>query len=370
MRSAVGFSLKSKKEVAFEEVCAQIKSCGIEPKIVFFFSDYTNFSFFAEKMNDYFPLAVTIGSTSYIDFTSVGCSHFGLSALAVYEGVECSCGVLHEIDRHPLKYIDSIKRVVSELSSTENTCCIEFCSAFTNGEELALDTFQEGFEGLNISVVGSSSGSSEETFATAVALNGKVYKDSCVFALVHNLNGRIFLFRENVFKPTQYTFSATDVDCEKRIVYEYDGKPAEETLKGALKLEGSELHSYLATHPMGRIIDGKIYITELNSILDDGAISYFGRIYSHTKMVLLEADDFNTAWNQNSEKIRQTVPNPSFALAINCLSRSKLFEQQNKFDDFLNYVKRNVPIFVGVSGYGEQMGHGHLNQSFILIVFE
>ena len=262
-----------------------------------------------------------------------------------------------------------IQEALSKLSSYENTCCLEFMTAFGKGEELVLDTFEEALDGTGIMVAGGSAGCSSERKETLVAFGKDIYKQTCAFVFIHNLEGKIGFYRENIFKPTSYKFTATHADCEDRTVMEYNGEPAAEILSRALNVSVDKLKEALELHPMGRIADGGINITEADEVYPDGSISYYATIYNHTKMLLLETDDIKRVWYETVQRVKNDFEKPSFTISINCLSRSKLFEKQNSFGEFVN-ILRNYGKFVGLSGYGEQLNFIHLNQTMILLVFE
>jgi hypothetical protein len=266
-------------------------------------------------------------------------------------------------------YKAHIKQALDKLSSFENTCCLEFVTSFGKGEELVLDTFEEVLEGTGIRVAGGSAGAPAERRESFVALGKDLFKQTCVFVFIHNLEGKIGFYRENIFKPTSLRFTATHADCEDRIVMEYNEEPAAEILSRSLNVPVDKLKETLELHPMGRIADGGINITETDEVYPDGSISYFATIYNHTKMLLLETDDIKRVWYETVQRVKNDFEKPSFTISINCLSRSKLFEKQNSFGEFVN-ILRNYGKFVGLSGYGEQLNFIHLNQTMILLVFE
>ena len=138
--------------------------------------------------------------------------------------------------------------------------------------------------------------------------------------------------------------------------------------KGSRGATGSPLKQ-LFQHPMGRLVDGDIYITSADQIFEDGSISYFSRIYNHTKMVLLEPDDMYRVWRETSQRVTDFIPKPSFSFAVNCFLRTMLFENENCFGEFVNEL-RKYGKFTGLSGYGEQLDYIHLNQTMVLLVFE
>lgn len=366
--AAISTSLEPKNAVL--EVAEKIRSNSFSPDVIFFTSNYDDFVFYSQKLHEIFPSTIVIGSTSYINFNSEGLSHEGISAFAICDGVECSCGTLFEISRFPKQYINHIHNALDELSSTENTCCIEFCTALSNGEELVLDTFEEAFEYKKIPIFGSSSGSFSADKKTLVSLNGETYNNTCVFVFIHNLEGRIFFYRENIYKPIGPVFLITDIDVDSRTVYEFDNKPAADVISSTLKIPLEQLSESLYYHPMGRILGDKTYITESDKIFPDGSISFLSQIFNHTKMTLLELCDINKTWENTKNDISKMIKKPSFSLVVNCLSRSLFFEKKQKMQEFNDFLKSNYGSFFCVSGFGEQIDFVHLNQSMIIALFE
>ena len=135
-----------------------------------------------------------------MNFSTNGYSEKGLSVMAIYSGVECSSGLIYEVSRHPKNYSRHIHEALKSLTSTDNTCCLEFTTSGFRCEELVLDTFEENLEGTNIKVAGSTAGSNIDEKTSLVALNGDIYVETCAFIFIHNLQGRIQLYRENLFR--------------------------------------------------------------------------------------------------------------------------------------------------------------------------
>ena len=368
-RCVVALTSSSVNEEAYSEIQTQLDSQEASPILIIVFSEIDMLWFFAQKLQKRYPDAVVIGSSTYVNYNSEGYSHCGASVLVVNSGIEVAAGCLFDIERHPAMYKEHIRLALEKLSSYENTCCLEFMTAFGKAEELVLDTFEDSLEGTGIVVAGGSAGAAPERKETFVALNGDIYKQTCVFVFIHNLNGRIGFYRENIFKPTSSRFTATYADCEERTVVEYDGEPAAEILSRALNVPVNKLKAELSMHPMGRITVGEIFITEADEIFEDGSISYFATIYNHTKMLLLETDNIKRVWNETVQRVKNEISNPSFTISINCLSRSRMFENQSCFGEFVNNL-RNFGKFAGLSGYGEQLNFIHLNQTMVLLVFE
>lgn len=369
-RTVIILSDSSDRNLAVENIVNSISNNQAKPQAIIYFSDFENFEFYSETLHEKYPDTEVIGSTTYVNFTNDGISHYGISVLAIFSGIECSTGVLHDISTYPMRHVSQITNAVSKLSSTENTCCLEFTSAFSNGEEIVLDTFEEGLKDTGIQFAGSSSGAAENVYQTRVALNGNVFNNSCVFILLHNLDGRIFIHKENLFKPTAKTLVATDVDCENRVVYEYDEEPAADAIAKALEISLEKFEEEILLHPVGRVSGSQINITSNGRVQADGSIVCYSKIYNRTRVAVLEFGDFENAMFELSGAIIAKTKEPSFAIGIECISNSMILEKKKLFGKLTKTFSENFEKYIGISGYGEQLAGVHLNQSTIVVVFE
>lgn len=365
------FSSKKAQDDIIQDIFSQLDQASTCPKLIIFTAQDDVFAYFAKQLQIRYKDAITIGTTSYNHTGPAGSSKNGASAMAIYSGIEVSSGILYEINRHPRNYREHVKIALNELSTYENTCCLEFSTAFSLGEEIVLDTLEECLEGKPITVFGSTAGTKDlESETTLVALNGDVYVNSCVFCFIHNLEGRIIYYSENIFKPTEYKFIASDVDCENRIVYNYNDKPAADAIADAVGVPLEELFDYLIEHPIGRQLDNQLYVTDVKSVEPDGSIAYYSRVYNRTKVTLLELDDIENVWEQTAVALTNQINKPSFALMANCMGRSIIMEKAKLTEKFVETLKENYGSFITVSGYGEQLNSEHFNKTMTIAVFE
>ncbi len=366
----IAYSDKSSMEDAFNDIYNTLTEARKEPLTIIFSSDINSFKYYSEKLHASFPASNVVGATSYVTLSTQGYGMKCLCAMALYDGVMVSAGYLKDIARHPMKYSCNIEQALEPFPDYDNMICVEFTCSYKNCEEIVQDTYKSVLKDKNIPIFGGSAGTADNANSTYVSLNGTVYDEASVFLLIKNLNGRIGLFRENLFKPTTHFFTATDVDCDERAVYEYDNLPAAEVVANALSCRVDELNEQLLMHPVGRIDGDNIYIAEGSHVNDENGIVYFTRIYNRTKVVLLEVDDIDRVWNDTAQKIHAEYPNISYSLVINCFSRSKYFIENNRMDDYRDKLVKEYGTYLGFSGFGEQIDYEHLNQTMIIAVFE
>ncbi len=334
----VAYSELNNPDEAIEDVLKQISLKG-NPIVVVFSCPGECFDLCSVRLSRAFPKAQVMGCTTYIALSSKGNGKNALVAWAITEGVECASGVLFEIAHYPMRYTISVDRALHVLSDTDNTVCLDFSTAAGNCEELIQDTFKKVLEPLKIPVVGGTAGGKDLEAETLVSLNGEVYKEACVFVLIRNLSGRIFLYKENMFKPTKMVVTATDVDCEERVVYDFDGASAAETLAYKLGVSEDKLAEILAERPLGRIVGDEIYITDIKGVRDDGSLECFARIYNQSKLVIMEPDVLEAVWKKTSAALKASEVKPSMTFAINCYARIRFFERHGPLNAYNEMMK-------------------------------
>lgn len=342
----------------------------VSPKLILFFSDVEHFESYTEKIKEKFKDSIILGSTTFAGFCKHGAYKDTLLVMGIEDGIECYADILQEVDRYPLKYVDRITECINRFQNTSNTVCFEISSALISCEELVLSTFNSVLSEKNIPLFGGSSGDLGRAERTMICFNGKVYNNACAFVIMRNLGGKIKLYRENIYKPTNNYFTATKVDVRSRVVQEYDNKPAAKVMAEALNTTVEDLSKYLDSYPLGRIIGNDMYITANQMVTKNNGMAYHGRVYNNSKMVLLEPDNYKKVMNETIEKVKKEMPNPSLAIMINCLARSMLFEKDGYLNEFAKNMGSALGDYIGFAGYGEQLNEQHFNQTMVLAVFE
>ena len=358
---------------AYPQILEQLSENGevISPSLVIFSSDNANFGWYSRMLSNSFPDATVIGTTSDVLISPKGITRMGISVLAVTSGVEVSAGVLFEVSRFPRRTADAITTALEKIEK-ENTVCLEFNASVGNCEELVMDTFHEIMGDTDIPLFGGTAATAvNPDKPSSVSLNGILYMDACVFAFIHNTEGRIGIVKENMFKPTKHFFTATDVDCDERKVYEFDHKSATGVVASAMQIPEVELGANSFFHPVGRIENDDLSIIAVRELFPDGSMSFFSRIYNQTRVVLLDPiDPVEDVWADTAAGVHKIVEKPSFSLVINCFSRSRYLTENGKMADFVDFLTKEYGDYIGVSGHGEQLNYKHLNQTMLILFFE
>lgn len=372
-RSIIAYSSNVDCKIAIEEILKKLKSQDIQPILIVFFSSTQDFEYYTVTLHNEFKNSTIIGSTSYKNICTDGFGHIGISALAIYSGIECSSGILFEIQNNPANYIRNINDALTNFSNYENLVCLEFCNSFICGEELVLDAFDRVLKEKNIPITGSSSGNKEEKFneLSSVSLNGNVYSNSCVFVFIKNLEGKIYFYEQNYYVPTEQILIPTDIDYKTRTVYEFNGKNAQEYLSQLLKVSKENLKEYFLENPIARNYGNNYYLTQIQNINQDGSIKFYSQVYNQTKLVLTKKkEDINLCYEETNKAITQSIVTPSFGICIDSFFNIKYLEKKELFLDYVNFLNNSINNYVSICGFGQQINNINLNQSSVFVLFE
>lgn len=239
----------------------------------------------------------------------------------------------------------------------------------SNAEEKSLSVLNGVFEDDNIPIVGASSAddlSFKETFAS---YNGKIYSNATIVTLIHNNNGKINIYKENIYEPTKYNFVVTKANPQERKIYELDGKPIIQTYANILNVPESNISKCFMSNPIARIIGDESFISSFKKVENDNSISLYARIYKNSYVTILKPKDPIKVLDETINKVKNEMPNISGSIVINCIFRTLLFKEKNITSEFTSRLQKLGP-FAGITSYGEQLNNKHLNQTMLLICFE
>ena len=343
----------------------------INPKLILFFASQDAFSDTVKKISEKYPASPAMGTVTNSTYSKDTDISGEIQITFFMDNIECSGNVIPDIKSFPLKYAQRIQDSINSLSSTENTICLSFTTAFSNSEELVITALDTVCSEHDIKVVGGTAGIRNETGEKSyVSLNGKIYEDSAVYMCIRNLSGKIHLIKENIFIPTKKQFFVNRVDIKTRTVFELNQKPCAKVLSETLNTPVSALKQKLDENPIGRIHNNEICISAIENILPDNSTVWGTRIYSSTKVTLLKLGDYKSITENTINKVKNAVCEPEHVLMIHCDARRSLYEKENFLNDFIHKYTQNFKSFSGFSSHGEQLGKMHLNFTLLLIAFE
>ena len=283
--------------------------------------------------------------------------------------IQVACGIMENLHECPVQYAYEIEQKAASLKpGQDDTICLEFC---TGEEELLVTTLSAILEKTGIPLIGGTIYNQYEPEQREIAFNGRLYKDACAYALLHNTQGRIKLYNENIYGPTKRPFhQATKVDRATRALIELDDEPAATVYCRELGITPDKILENFAFFPMGRFTgDDDIYISSVREVGPDGTLYNYKQINLNDAIYILELKDFRRIAQKTLQKIRQEIPQVSFIFSIDCIYRYLLFIDQDFLEDYISGLHTLGP-HAGVISAGEQYNAQHANQTMVCAVFE
>ena len=370
MSIVTGHSYSEDPKTIIREATSAISG---EPGTILFFSPVSVFDKLTRELSLRFPKSHIFGaSTRYSFFEGRKCSEeYGPGTVITTFGdsFECSGGVIEDLKMHPIEYAPAVERALREVKE-ENTVCLEFTTPFFGAEELVLDTLSEVIGDRDIHIVGSSCGNEKLERVSYVSYDGRVYSSAAIFLFVHNKNGRIHVVKQDLFVPMRAEFRATSVDVRKRIIYEFDGKPAASELAKMLHYELYELGDHILDYGIGRKVGDIVYATEVSKITREKGLEMHAAVFGGARLCLLERGKHENCLADMFASVRKVIPHPRFMMYINCMSLTGYYQKIGWTNVFTAGLGTLAPAFTGMSGFGEQLDKVNFNKTLMGIAFE
>jgi len=330
-----------------------------KPQFIMLLSNSAQFEMHVKALEKHYLKVPSIGciGMSY-DITMV---EEGIGIIAFLDGVTAVANVLEQASTMPIKYISRLEEDVQRAGGTEeDTVCIDFC---TGNDACVLATIHTVLKQRKISLVGGTGD------AGKVSVNGTIYEDAVVYAIVRNLNGRVKTYKENIYhKLGKYRFIASDTDKENYVIGTLNGRPAKQVYKNILHVTDEQILTQTFQNPFGKINGEDICIISIKEVRGD-ALACFRQVNDSDVLIMLELDDYEAVVQQTIEDICRDFPTRSAVFSVNCLFRYKLFCERGYMQQYLEEMAR-LGSHAGLIGYGEHYNNRFVNQSMTCVVFE
>lgn len=341
--------------------------------VIFFAGNNYDFEVLSLKMKEAFPSAEVVGCTTAGEISKNCLTKKSVSAMSIESNdFKTATTIMKDISVAPILYREELIRTfektgakLENASTTKNMFCLTLMDGLSGGEEKALSVINSIFKHEDFPVLGGSAGDGLDFKVTKVSYNGNVYTNAAVVTFVKTSH-KFFVYKENIFTPLGEQMVVTKADIRKRIVYEFDHKPAAKYYAEKLGVPVNDLNKYFMTNPLGRKIGDKIWIASPFKINSDQSIQFYCRVLTNSVLEILKPQDPVVVMNESIQKIKENVKNIKGIIAINCILRSLQFEQTKIGNQVFSPLAALAPL-VGFSSYGEQLNNNHLNQTLVLL---
>ncbi len=330
-----------------------------DPKLLLLLSNTGQFETHVKALQELYP-----------DVPSIGCIGMSYDSAVVEKGVGIIgfCGgigavvnVLEHASTMPVKYISRLEQDVESVRAAQrDTVCIDFCSG---NDACVLNTIHSVLKHREIPLVGGTGDGGK------VSMNGRVYEDAAVYALIKNQGGKVKAYKENIYHQFgKQRFVASKTDRARYFIGELNGKPARLVYQDMLHITQNEIQSQTFKNPFGKINGTDTCIISIKEVEGNG-LSCYRQVNDSDVLILLELGDYKQTVQHTIQMIRKDFPKLSAVFSINCLFRYLLFSENHYMQEYLRDMGA-LGSHAGVVGYGEHFNNQFVNQSMTCVVFE
>lgn len=330
-----------------------------KPQLLLMMSNSEQFEAHVRELEELYPQVPSIGCIGMSYDTKV--VEKGVGIVAFTDGVTAAANVLEQVSTMPVKYIERLEQDVKKVNGTQkDTVCIDFC---TGNDACALTTIYSVLKHKNISLVGGTGD------AGKVSVNGRVYEDAVVYALVKNNGGKVKAYKENIYRQMgDYRFIASKTDRSKYIIGELNGKSARQVYQDILHVTEQEITTQTFKNPFGKINGDDTCIISIKEV-NGNALACFRQVNDSDVLIMLELGDIKETVKETIQQIRSDFPRISAVFSVNCLFRYLLFTDNHYMQEYLQEMS-TLGNHAGLVGYGEHYNNKFVNQSMTCVVFE
>lgn len=322
-------------------------------------SNADQFATHVAELDALFPGVPSIGCIGMCYDTQV--VEKGVGVVAFTENVTVVANVLEEASLMPVKYIERLEKDVRQIgANSKDTVCIDLC---TGNDACVLTTIYSILGKQDIPLVGGTGD------AGKVSLNGKIYEDADVYALVKNNGGKVKVYKENLYRPLPgYRFIASGTDRSKYLIGNLNGRPAKQAYQDTLHISEKDIVNQTFKNPLGKMNGQDVCIISVKEVVGNG-LSCYRQVNDSDVLSLLELQNQEEVVAETVAKIKQDFNHISGVFSINCVFRYLLFSQEHQLDSYLKAMG-SLGNHAGLFGFGEHHNHQFVNQTMSCVVFE
>ena len=331
------------------------------PKLLLLMSNAKQFEQHVEELEKQFPGVPSIGCIGGSYSGQTVQADGGVAVVAFEGNLTVAANVLEQASTMPVKYIGRLEVDLDRVKAAENnTVCIDFC---TGNDACVLTTIYSVLGKRKISLMGGTGD------AGKVSANGKIYEDADAYALIRNNDGKIKVYKENIYQPMPgCRFIASKTDRSKYLLGELNGKPARKVYQDLLQISDKDIETQTFKNPFGKMNGQDVCIISIKNVEGD-KLACYRQINDSDVLTLLEAKDFPKVVDNTIQQIHRDFKHVSGVFSVNCIFRYLFFTQEHYFDTYLKTMA-TLGDHAGLIGFGEHYNQQFVNQTMTCVVFE
>jgi len=337
------------------------------PTLVVFVSSYGHFEGATKLLHEKYPLAQVIGMTGYAYSKTEAVTEY-VGVWAINSGIEAKCDVMNDLDRFPMKHIKKLEQAVEQVHpGRENTICLAF---MTNDQDCLTTTLNSVLMRKNVELIGATPFNSlecENPLGDKVSLNGIVYKNSCVYAVIKNLNGRVKVYKENIYQAIGKKMVVTKVNKETNEILELNGKPALKEYYSSIDEATNGTREGIIQNSICRLV-GHEEFSLVTDILPKGMVCK-KKLDVNDVICAEKLGDYRQVNAETKRMIDADFSKVSTIFTLDCIFRYLAFSEVNYIQTYLNTIQ-SIGKQVGFITGGETYKNQSMHQTMVCAVFE
>jgi len=214
----------------------------------------------------------------------------------------------------------------------------------------------------NVPFVGGSAGDNFMFQTTWLFADGKAYTNAAILLLMEPVNGYAIL-KSQSFTTTDKKLTPTKVDEKRRMIIEFDGKPATEAYADVLGISTDKLAKTLGEYPVGLVFDENNFFVRSPMKIEGTSIVFYCSVKEGLELTVLHSGDIVAATSADLAKCGKLQAIVDF----NCCLRVIELINNNQSKEY-SEIFGSVPA-IGFSTYGESY-IGHINQTSTMLLLK
>ncbi len=221
-----------------------------------------------------------------------------------------------------------------------------------------------------INMAGGSAGDDLAFSQTQVLHADGASTDAFVLVMGKKNGTPVEIMKHQHFIGSNTSLVITKADPTARRVYEIDGYPATTAYAAAIGRTPEELDSDATfLHPLTLGYKGELYVRSIQTLHDDGSITFFCAIEEGMVLDIGSHTDMASALANDLEALQCRMGNIPFLFGFNCILRAIEADGAGAHERLGQVFKQSCDNMIGFDTYGEQLDGLHMNQTLVAVAF-
>lgn len=338
-----------------------------EAKFMVFISNYEYFDEVTQKLHEKYPSTTIIGVSGYV-YSKLDTVKEFVAVWAINEGIEFECNVMEDLQEYPIKHIKELEQAVDKVKpGKENTICLAF---MTNNQDVVTTTLNSVLVKNKIDLIGATPLRGlqyENPLCDKISLNGVVYTNSCVYAIVKNIGGKIKVYKENIYRAIGQRMLVDKVNQETGEVIELNGKPAVQEYNRVVSEINDKNEHTIIPNSICRLVGNQEFT--LVTYIEPESVVCLKKLIPNDVICVAELGDYKQINDETIQQIKADFNHVSTIFTVDCIFRNTAFNELNYTSTYLSKIQK-LGKHVGMISGGETYKMQSTHQAMVCAVFE